>query len=80
MGGKDYQHLKQTLNLAFCFVKNENRKIKENVPAKSIQKTKPVGYRMHPNPELRALRKVKWEKFENFPQKWRFSPKIDGLL
>ena len=35
---------------------------------------------MHPNPELGALRKVKWEKIENFPPKRRFSPEIDGLL
>ena len=35
---------------------------------------------MHTNPELGALRKVKWEEIESFPQKRRFSPKIDGLL
>ena len=68
---------KQTLNLAFCFVKRE---IKENVTAKSIQKENLVSYRMHPNPELGALRKIKKERIENFPQKWRFSPKIDGLF
>ena len=33
---------------------------------------------MHTNPELGALRKVKWEEIESFPQKRRFSPKIDG--
>ena len=68
---------KRTLNLAFCFVKKE---IKENVTEKSIQKANPVGYRMHPNPELGALRNNKWEKIENFLQKWRFSPKNYGLL
>ena len=40
----------------------------------------PEGYRMHTNPELGALRKVKWEEIESFPQKRRFSPKIDGLF
>ena len=40
----------------------------------------PAGYRLHPNPKLGACRKVKWEKIENLPPKWRFSPKIDGLL
>ena len=40
----------------------------------------PEGYRMHTNPELGALRKVKWEEIESFPQKRRFSPKVDGLL
>ena len=40
----------------------------------------PAGYRLHPNPKLGARRKVKWEKIENLPPKWRFSPKIDGLL
>ena len=58
----------------------KKKKTKENVIENQYKKQKPVGYRMHPNPELGALWKVKWEKIENFPQKRRFSPKIDGLL
>ena len=72
MGGKNYQHLKRTLNLAFCFVKRE---IKVNVTEKSIQKANPVGYRMHPNPELEALQNVKLEIIENFPQNMAFYAK-----
>ena len=71
---------KRTLNLEFCFVKKEYKKIEKNVTEKSIQKANPVGYRMHPNSQLGALRKVKAEKIDNFPSKWHFSPKIDGLL
>ena len=38
------------------------------------KKQKPVGYRMHPNPELGALRKVKWEKIEQNPVGYRMHP------